>query len=139
MAAKKSGKKAVTAKRRRNRSGRMVSLSQAVENLRRELDRARRYAEGELVRFDVEKVEVELHVDVERERGAEGGVKFWVVQGKAGGKTTRRGSQTVRLTLRPVVQREGSGDGGSSRPVVENLLISNPPPASGVPSESSSS
>jgi hypothetical protein len=78
-----------------------IPLAAAIRSIRREILAAVREGEDEDVRFALGPIELELHVTMARELGAEGGVKLWVVS--AGGKRTDTSerSHTVRLSLTP--------------------------------------
>ncbi|MEV5069573.1 hypothetical protein MRBLMI12_001149 [Microbacterium sp. LMI12-1-1.1] len=83
-----------------------VSLADAIGELRRELAEAVTKAQDEEIRFEVGEVSIELSVVVERELGASGGVKFWVVNAGANASSTR--SATVALTV-PLTPRDAGG------------------------------
>lgn len=90
-----------------------VSLSEAVDALRAELARAWQGAQSEAVRFKPTAVELTLEVAVTSAGKAQGGVKWWLVD--AGGEVSRQSvaTQTVKMTLEPVVFTE------SGQPVTE--------------------
>lgn len=69
--------------------------------LRKELAEAMRAGEGELLRFELGPIELELTVAVEGEAESGGNVRFWVVE--LGGKYRRRrgATQRIKLTLDP--------------------------------------
>jgi hypothetical protein len=79
-----------------------VGLTEAIAALRRELNSALSASAGEEVRFRLGQVDLEFQVDVTREAGANGGIKFWVVslQGKGDLKSMSR--HLLKLTLQPV-------------------------------------
>jgi hypothetical protein len=79
-----------------------IPLADMIETLRRELQRAQTQSADEVIRFETEKVELELQVAISQKATGEGGVQFWVV--KAGGKLDRTDmtTHTFRLTLVPV-------------------------------------
>jgi hypothetical protein len=76
-----------------------VPLAEMIQTLRRELMRAQAEATGEKIRFELEKVELELNVVVTRTGKGHAGVEFWVVS--AGGEYEKKGemSHTIKLTL----------------------------------------
>lgn len=80
-----------------------VGLAEMISSLRRELEEAQKLADGSTIRFEVEKVDLELQVNVEKisENGGKAGVKFWVVNAELGGKGTDKKvtTQTVKLSL----------------------------------------
>jgi len=79
-----------------------LPLARVVEDLRRELLEAIRLGEGQALRFKLKPFEVEFQVAVTREAGAEGGVRFWVVNLGAKGSITNEVTHTLKLTLEPV-------------------------------------
>lgn len=84
----------------------LVTLSEAIGELRRELSAAVAKAQGEDIRFEVGEVSIELTVAVERELAGAGGVKFWVVNAETSASSTR--STTLALTV-PLTPRSSSG------------------------------
>jgi hypothetical protein len=83
-----------------------VSLSAAVDALRAERARTWEGAQSETVRFKPTAVEVTLEVAVTSAGKAHGGVKWWLVD--AGAEVSRQSvaTQTVKMTLEPVVFTE---------------------------------
>src|SRR5687768_7393924 len=77
-----------------------IGLADAIAGLRSELSRARRESEGEDIRFDVEKIEVELSIDFGLQREAHGGFKLlsFVDLGGKAGDSTKTGHK-VKLSL----------------------------------------
>ena len=80
-----------------------VELADVIWQLRHELSRAMWAGENADLRFEAEQVQLELTVGVERQRNANGKVRFLVfeVGGGAGRATTT--TQRLTLTLRPVL------------------------------------
>ncbi|MBN1608262.1 MAG: hypothetical protein JW940_16640 [Polyangiaceae bacterium] len=80
---------------------RNIPLSEMIESLRQELKVALSRGEGERVRFEVKKVELELRIAITREDGLGGKLKFGVVE--AGGKLgkTQQDTHVFRLELEP--------------------------------------
>ena len=80
-----------------------VGLAEMISSLRRELEEAQQFVDGSTIRFEVEKVDLELQVNMEKtsEDGGKGGVKFWVVNAELGAKGTDKKvtTQTVKLSL----------------------------------------
>jgi hypothetical protein len=78
-----------------------VPLVEAVRALRREIVEASRVANDEEVQFKLGPIELEFALELSREAGVEGGLKFWVVsfggQAKRGSATTH----TVKMVLTP--------------------------------------
>lgn len=78
-----------------------IALDTLIESLRRDLQEAERRAAREDLRFTVDKVEVELSVEVRSDADVSGGVKFYVFD--FGSKLAEGSSnvQKVTLTLTP--------------------------------------
>jgi len=76
-----------------------IPLAEMIQTLRQELVRAQEQAKDERIRFELEKVELELKVVVSRAGKVSGGVEFWVIS--AGGDYEKKGesSHTIKLTL----------------------------------------
>jgi len=85
-----------------------IPLTDMVQTLRKELVRAQAHAKDEEIRFELEKVELELKVVVSRTGKGHGGVEFWVVS--AGGEYEKKGesSHTIKLTLNTKDSRSGN-------------------------------
>lgn len=79
-----------------------IGLPEAIRGLRAQLSEAMKEGSGEEVRFKVGPVELEFAVEVSREAGASGGVKFWVVSLEAKGTGTRTTTHRVKLALVPM-------------------------------------
>ncbi|KNE82401.1 MULTISPECIES: trypco2 family protein [Streptomyces] len=80
----------------------MIELSEMIRELRRELTSAMADGEGRALRFEAGPVEVEAAVEVGREGGGSGRVRFWVVEAGAEGRLTRAATQRITVTLQPV-------------------------------------
>ena len=80
----------------------MIGLPDAIRSLRAELSEAMDEGTGEELRFKIGPVELEFLVEVSREAGAGGGVKFWVVSLEGKTTTAQAASHRVNLTLTPV-------------------------------------
>jgi hypothetical protein len=78
-----------------------VSVSEAIEVLRSELEAAFLSGSGRAVRFAVPEAVVTLSVVATREAGADARVRWWVVDGGGSASWTREQTQTLQLTLRP--------------------------------------
>lgn len=74
-----------------------MGLAEAVQALRMELTAAMTAGQGERVRFELGTVEMEFLLEMSKEQGLEGGVKFWVVT--LGGKSSTTSGLTHRVTL----------------------------------------
>lgn len=118
----------------------LIDLNEAVQHLRGQLSRARRElakrAEdeaGELVRFQVQDIELELQVALSRsdenQQGGKLGIKCWVLSADAslGAKQSTQtvATHVVRLKLKPSVQTSagveeleiGDGTGPAALPM----------------------
>lgn len=80
----------------------MIGLPEAIQSLRAELSEAMKQGTGQELRFKVGPVELEFAVEVGREVGGSGGVKFWVVSLEAKGTVTTATTHRVKLTLTPI-------------------------------------
>lgn len=82
-----------------------IELSDLLVELRRELLEAKKKAESEDLKFDVENIDIELTTMVTRESqgGGKGKIKFWIFEAEAGGekKIAEAMTQTIRLQLKP--------------------------------------
>ncbi|NLU68340.1 trypco2 family protein [Streptomyces sp. HNM0574] len=79
----------------------MIELSDMIRELRRELNAAMADGEGDAVRFALGTAEIEATVAVDREAGADGRVRFWVLEAGGSGKETASRTQRITLTLEP--------------------------------------
>jgi hypothetical protein len=80
-----------------------VELADVIWQLRHELSRAMWAGENADLRFEAEKVELELTVGVERRRQGDGKVRFLVFEVGGGAGTTSTTTQRLTLTLKPVL------------------------------------
>jgi hypothetical protein len=80
-----------------------VELADMIGQLRRELSRAMWAGEYADLRFEAEKVELELTVGVERDRSPEARIRILVLD--IGAQATKKSmvTQRITLTLRPVL------------------------------------
>jgi hypothetical protein len=83
-----------------------VGVGEAIEALRVDLTDALRAGQGQEVRFRLGPVELEFEVDVERQGGAGGGIKFWVVSAEAKGQLTNKTLHRIKLSLQPIGSEE---------------------------------
>ena len=79
----------------------MIELSEVIGQLRTELGKARTAAVGEELQFAVGPVELEVTVGLQREGGAGGKVRFYVLELGADGKVTSGTTQRIKRTLSP--------------------------------------
>lgn len=84
-----------------------IPLRQMIQNLRAELNAAMQDGEEQDLRFKLEDVELELKVCTSLEAGANGGVKFWVLNFGANAKAKSEDVHTVKLKLKPVTNGDG--------------------------------
>ena len=78
-----------------------IGLSKMLVALRKELWDAQLDAEGKDIKFIVNDVELELQLTVTEKEGAEGGIKFWVLNAKAAAETSSQAVQKIKLKLSP--------------------------------------
>jgi Trypsin-co-occurring domain 2 len=79
-----------------------IALAEMVEELRSELKKAMDQGEDQELRFQVQEITLELKVELTKEAGAEGKVKFWVfTEASASGSVAASNVQTVTLKLVP--------------------------------------
>lgn len=82
-----------------------VGIADAIENLRQEMTEAIERGKAQKVRFNVDQVDLELAVEIEREVGGEGKVSFKVfgsgidLGGK--GSLSQAIAHRVKITLKP--------------------------------------
>jgi hypothetical protein len=79
----------------------LIGLPDAIRSLRMQLYEAMREGGREALRFRVDPVELEFEVEVTREAGVEGGVKFWVISAGAKGTVATAATHRIKLTLHP--------------------------------------
>jgi hypothetical protein len=80
-----------------------IALTDAVSELRSELERAITEAQGARLKFEAIDVTMQFHVGVTRSREGSGGLKFWVLELGGGLARTDTETQTVTLNLKPVL------------------------------------
>ncbi|MER6331192.1 trypco2 family protein [Streptomyces sp. NPDC001034] len=79
----------------------MIELAEMISELGQELNDALTRGPSGVVRFELGPVEVEADVVVSRKGGANGKVRFWVVEAGAEGRLESSRTHRVRLTLHP--------------------------------------
>lgn len=84
-----------------------VGLPEAIRSLRAELSQAMEEGAGEELRFRVGPVELEFEVQLTREAGVDGGVRFWVVSVGAKGSTATATTHRVKISLQPQTAEGG--------------------------------
>ncbi|MGH3247666.1 MAG: trypco2 family protein [Trebonia sp.] len=78
-----------------------LDLADVVRALRRELAAATAEADGSEIRFELGPVELEFLVDVKKEGGVDGGVRFGVVSFGAKGGVASGSGHRLKLVLTP--------------------------------------
>jgi Trypsin-co-occurring domain 2 len=100
--------------------GERLGLAEVVQSLRAELYEAMVAGAGQVVRFRVGAVDLEFQVEVSREGGIGGKIRFWVVEAGGEGKVKSASTQAVKLRLEPMdVVADGPpliGDAVTERP-----------------------
>ena len=97
-----------------------VPLSEAIEMLRSELQKASELGEGHSVRFDVPEVTVALSVVATKGADGKAGLHWWVIDAGGSAKWSTQQTQTLTLTLRPKqVTDSGTTDLRVNAPDVE--------------------
>jgi Trypsin-co-occurring domain 2 len=74
-----------------------VGLAEAVRALREELTTAMKTAKDEVLRFELGPVEMEFLLEVKKDAGRQGGVRFYVVS--LGGNASMSSGSTHRVKL----------------------------------------
>lgn len=77
-----------------------LTLTEAIESLRRDLEAAQRQGVGRGIGFSVQDISVELAVEAERNDSVEGGVS-WYVTAKGGRSRIRRNATRLVVSLKP--------------------------------------
>ncbi|MGI5284304.1 trypco2 family protein [Nonomuraea polychroma] len=88
-----------------------VGLSDAIEGLRADLERARQAGAGKAVRFEVAEVTVTLEAVASRERDGSGRIQWWVLNLGGGTRAGRQTTQTLTLRLLPKNEDEPGASG----------------------------
>ncbi|MFF7330341.1 trypco2 family protein [Streptomyces sp. NPDC008150] len=99
-----------------------LTLTEAIESLRQDLEAAQRQGAGKAIGFSVQDISVELDVEAERSDSAEGGVS-WFVTAKGGRSRTRRSATRLVVSLKPRGSLNVTDELGRSR--------NSPPPRTG--------
>jgi len=81
----------------------VVELSELIRELRAELGAAVDSAPDEGLRFELGPVEIEVSVAVDRRAGANGKVRFWVLDLGSDASVAQNSVQRVKVTLVPQV------------------------------------
>lgn len=86
----------------------MIELQSVIEELRSEIIGAVAAGGTEDIAFQLNEIEIELAVVVERQGGGSAKVKFWVAELGADGKLSQSQTQRVKLKLLPRDKRTGA-------------------------------
>lgn len=81
----------------------MIELASLIRDLRGELQQAVAAAEDATLRFELETVELEVSVALERTGQAAAKVRFWVLDGQTDAKRSDLTTQRISLALKPIV------------------------------------
>lgn len=81
-----------------------VSIADAIDYLRAELEEATQRGADRSVRFELGPVKLCLDVSVTRSVDARAGVRFWVINTDAGVGAERSQSHRLEVELRPVIR-----------------------------------
>lgn len=81
----------------------MIELATVIRELRDELERAVASAEGEVLRFELRAIELEVSVVLERSGHAGAKVRFWLVETGAEATAGATSTQRIRLALQPAL------------------------------------
>ena len=100
-----------------------VRLSDAIAELRAEIERAKLEGEGKLVRFAAKEISVELSLEFGLTAEIKAGVSKWIpfvdISGKAGGSDKSVHKITLTLEIDPSVGTGGRiADSGGPKPVL---------------------
>lgn len=79
-----------------------LELAEVIQTLRESLAEAQSKGDGQSIRFNVNSVDIELQTVVEKEAGAGGKIKFWVVDGELSGKYKNSVTHKIKLSLQAV-------------------------------------
>lgn len=82
----------------------MIELAEMIAQLRGELAAAMAAAEDEELRFELGPVQLEAEFAVQRSAGADGRIRFWVVEAGASGQQATGTTHRVTLSLEPRVR-----------------------------------
>jgi hypothetical protein len=78
-----------------------IPLAALIRELRRELIEAIAEGAGSELQFSLGPVELELEIEVTREAGGGGGVRFWVLSAEGSAKAGSTRTQNIHLVLNP--------------------------------------
>jgi len=95
-----------------------IGLKEAIEALRIELSESIQASVDKSLRFEVEQINLEFQVEVEKSAEATGGISFWVVNIGGGGSLSSTNTHTVNMQMKPV-----NNDGGPVLTGTRNQVI----------------
>lgn len=79
-----------------------IELSELLRTVRLQISDAMQEADGRSLQFELEKVELELTVEVEKKGEGSAGINIWVVSIGAKGEYTSSTSHTFKFTMKPI-------------------------------------
>lgn len=79
-----------------------IQLSDAIENLRSELEKAGKAGEGKQVQFDIESIELELHIIADETSSGGGKINWCVFTGSLDAKSRKENLHKMKLVLKAV-------------------------------------
>jgi len=82
-----------------------IPLADMIEALRYEISEAVSRSKGQTIRFGVQKIDLELSLQVSRSGSGKAGVKFWVVSAEATGTASATNVHKVSISLQPVDEK----------------------------------
>jgi hypothetical protein len=88
----------------------VMSLSDVLVQLRKELADAQKKATDENLKLTVKDIEVELQVATTQEANGKVGFKVWLLEGETGGGYTREQTHKIKLRLEPHLPDGGKLD-----------------------------
>jgi Trypsin-co-occurring domain 2 len=80
-----------------------IPLSEAIETLRSELQRAWEDGAGQRIQFGVSEMSLTISLVAAKQRDASGKVRWWVIEGGVTSGNSSQATQTLTLTLNPLV------------------------------------
>jgi hypothetical protein len=87
-------------------SSELLGLSTALDGLREELETAWKESSGKAVRFAVNNVTLTLEAVARREAAGGGKIRWWLVEAGGGVEVGKETTQTLVLSLTPVLYDE---------------------------------
>lgn len=95
-----------------------IGLKEAIEALRLELGESIQASVDESLRFEVEQINLEFQVEIEKSAEASGNISFWVVNIGSSGSISSTSTHTINMQMKPVNNNGGPVLTGSSSQVV---------------------